>query len=158
MLLCSTEPIPRMIPVTRIFVLKLTNLVLEPQVPCGHSWRCHRICPSALKKITIHCYWYEKKKVLTKWQTLCLGLNVFIHWSLDKPRHQFEDDAIEIHVPHFNTFMARRVPFFPTTFSKWFSCMKIIVFWFNFHWNLSPGMQFTITYHWFTQWLRRTSS
>ena len=33
---------------------------------------------------------------------------------------------------------------FQTTFSNAFSCMKIIVFWFKFHWNLFPIIQLTI--------------
>ena len=38
-----------------------------------------------------------------------------------------------------------------TIFSNAYSCMKIVIFWFKFHWNLFPVVQFTI--RWFGQWL-----
>ena len=42
---------------------------------------------------------------------------------------------------------------FQTTFSKTFSWMKMLEFWFNFHWNLFPRVQLTIIQHWFRLWL-----
>ena len=39
--------------------------------------------------------------------------------------------------------------FWQTTISNAFSWMKIIEFWFEFHWNLFPGVQLTISQHWF---------
>ena len=37
-------------------------------------------------------------------------------------------------------------------FSNAFSWMKIIDIRFNLHWNLFPGVQLTISQHWFRQW------
>ena len=39
------------------------------------------------------------------------------------------------------------------TFSNAFSWMKIIEFRVKFHWNLFPGVQSTISQHWFRWWL-----
>ena len=36
-----------------------------------------------------------------------------------------------------------------TTFSNLFSSMKIVVFWFKFHWSMFPRVQLTISHHWF---------
>ena len=40
-----------------------------------------------------------------------------------------------------------------TTFSGALSWMKMLEFWFKFHWNLFLGVQLTINQHWFRQWL-----
>ena len=40
-----------------------------------------------------------------------------------------------------------------TTFSNTFSWTMIIVFWFEFHWNLFPWNQLTIFLRWFRLWL-----
>ena len=37
---------------------------------------------------------------------------------------------------------------FQTTYSNAFSWMKIVVFWWQFHWNLFPKVQLTIFQHW----------
>ena len=42
---------------------------------------------------------------------------------------------------------------FPTIFSKSFSSIKTIGFWFKFHWKIFPMVQLTIIQHWFRQWL-----
>ena len=39
--------------------------------------------------------------------------------------------------------------FWQTKFSNAFSWMKVIQFWFKFHWNLFPGIQLTINQNWF---------
>ena len=39
--------------------------------------------------------------------------------------------------------------FWQTTMSNWFSWKKMLEFWFNFQWNWFPGIQLTITQHWF---------
>ena len=38
---------------------------------------------------------------------------------------------------------------FQTTLSSSFSCMKIVLFWFQFHWNLFLRVQLTIIRQWF---------
>ena len=40
-----------------------------------------------------------------------------------------------------------------TTFWNTFSCLKIIIFCFEFPWNLFPMVQLTISKHWFRYWL-----
>ena len=40
-------------------------------------------------------------------------------------------------------------PFWQTTLSNEFSWMKMVEFWFKFHWNLFPWVQLTIGQHWF---------
>ena len=39
-----------------------------------------------------------------------------------------------------------------TSFSTEFSCRKIVVCWFKFHWNLFPRVQSITIQHWFRQW------
>ena len=43
-------------------------------------------------------------------------------------------------------------PFWQTTYSNAFSWMKMIELQFEFHWNLFPGVQLTISQYWF-RWL-----
>ena len=38
-------------------------------------------------------------------------------------------------------------------FSKAYAWMKMIKFRLKFHWNLFPGVQLTISQHWFKEWL-----
>ena len=40
-----------------------------------------------------------------------------------------------------------------TSFSNYFSCMKIIIAWLKFYCNLFPSGQLTISQHWFGWWL-----
>ena len=42
---------------------------------------------------------------------------------------------------------------FQTTFSNAFSWIKIVAFWWKFHWNLFPRVQLTTFQHWFRKWL-----
>ena len=44
-------------------------------------------------------------------------------------------------------------PIWQTTFSVAISWMKMIEFWLKFHWNMFPGVELTISQHWFRQWL-----
>ena len=44
---------------------------------------------------------------------------------------------------------SRWPPFWQTTISNAFSWMKMIEFRFEFHWNLFPGVQLTISQQWF---------
>ena len=44
-------------------------------------------------------------------------------------------------------------PFWQTTIPIAFPWMKIREFRFQFHWNMFPGVQLTISQHWFSQWL-----
>ena len=44
-------------------------------------------------------------------------------------------------------------PFWQTTISNAFSWMKMIEFWFEFHWKLFPGVRLTINQHWSRWWL-----
>ena len=39
-----------------------------------------------------------------------------------------------------------------TAFSNLVSCMTIVVFWFKFHRNLFPWVQWTMSQHWFRYW------
>ena len=74
-----------------------------------------------------------------KWRPFCLGLNVlspqiyefvlFTYWGLNKMVNILE-----------------------TTFSNVFSWMKIIAFWFKFHWSLFIRVQLTND-HCFREWL-----
>ena len=74
--------------------------------------------------IKIHTFWFTKMHLemsFGKWQPFCLGLNVLTHWGWDK-----------------------RVSILHLTYSNSFSCVKIVVFWLKFHWNLFPMAQLTI--------------
>ena len=44
----------------------------------------------------------------------------------------------------------KRPPFWQTTFSNAFSWLKILEFRFKIHWNFFPGVQLTISHHWFS--------
>ena len=59
-------------------------------------------------------------------------------WQLDTNR-----------IPYLISPWTKWPPFWQMTFSNEFSGMKMVEFWFKFHWNLFPRVQLTITHHWF---------
>ena len=42
-----------------------------------------------------------------------------------------------MHISSFNTYRGKMAAIWQTTFSYAISCMKTLLFWFTFHWNLS---------------------
>ena len=69
--------------------------------------------------------------------------------------HQHLDVSIWVHCWGYLTHLPlnKWLPLLQTTFSNAFSWMKITEFGLKFHWIFFPGVQLTISQHWFRQWL-----
>ena len=71
----------------------------------------------------------------------------------DLRRHQAHCDVIVMgfYLTHWRR--DKMTAIFQTAFSIAFSWVKIVVFWWKFHWNLFPWIQLTIFQHWVRWWL-----
>ena len=83
-----------------------------------------------LSEILIEIYTFSFKKMhlkvsSPKWRSFCLGLNVL------------KKSPGDIMLTRWSLYNMATMS--QTTFSCSFSCMKSIVFWFKFHWNLFPN-------------------
>ena len=79
---------------------------------------------------------------------LC-AVNLNEHWSMNAipdPGMGAHTHEMTGHLIHYRTKWPQ---FWQTTISNAFSWMKMIKFRFEFHWNLFPWVQLTISQHWF---------
>ena len=70
----------------------------------------------------------------------------------DWQRHQILLDLVSFSgwpVQPYLTHWDKMVTMLQTTYSNQYTCMKMIVFWFNFYLNLLQRVQLTIGQHWF---------
>ena len=87
--------------------------------------------------ITTSCYIYTQTLIV---YVLCR--TAFQKYKTDLTKNAFRDLTLEAW---------RKSGTLQAIFSNAYSCIIIAVFWFKFHWNLFPVVQFTI--RWFGQWL-----
>ena len=68
--------------------------------------------------------------------------------------HVYDTDNLQQHLLWLNTLRpGKMTSILRATFSNSLSWMEIVLFWFNFHWNLFPMIPLTICKHWFRQWI-----
>ena len=106
------------------FIKKNTFLHLSPAIKCSH-YNNHKY----LKNIST-CY--IEYISIYKWN-ICRDGVLFMSWLISS--------------------WTKWLPVRQTTFSNAFAWIEMIEFRFKCHWNLFPGVQLTISQHWFRLWL-----
>ena len=108
------------------------------------------------------CMWSRNQKsregksyliyLLTYWFRIHPYNTIYVYIKTIYCKWRGNDDC---RIQIFNSFppWTKWPPFCQTTFSVAFSWVKIVEFRLKFHWNTFPGVQLTISQHWFRYWL-----
>ena len=127
-------------------------LPLVGSVCVGHVWKHGCGCMWVGTFVALRCQNTFKTGRSIKHKSLHTSLPQYIRWcnriiSQSLMQNEFETamKALNSPVPYTNCDQDKMPPFWQTAMTNAFSWMKMIELLFEFHWNVFPGVQLTIS-------------
>ena len=113
-------------------------------------WRISLFVPEDLikNKSSQHWFreWFDTEQATSHYLNQCWPSSLTLIYPNQQHGLQFHSFYSGCFLTHWGRDKIAAI--FQTTFSKSFSYMNIVEFWFKFHWNVFPMVQLTIIQHW----------